>query len=604
MIQPRHRLLDIWRSILSCSTEGRNWVNPGRAGRNSISDAEQLVCLLYPAFKISDLGFSEPDAMEPDVHEVLSPLGDWAGVPKSLAGIIRDYLDMYTAENGTPVFPPGGSLRPLDPKAQASPEQSRLETVEAFSMAVTFSLSALAFVKSFAKKVRGEELAASLRGIHEALDRRLTHAMRGLLHSFAVDVFPVDSTRGDTLVLALGQRRQSRRALVDRLRSEMRPIRNGLRDLVPPSVAPGLVDEALLFECGWSWGPVRSDDNPLHLAEPVPSLYFTATAMDGIVDLFSPQTLRLGLLGREQQTLAQELHLRWELTQGYWTSLARFGGARWPLLQNMPWRTVESEESDYATLQVASVVVHNLMRQHGDDEFAPVDDLTPLAAVLEELAARGGITRRPSDRSRTVELHDPGELIPLPGSERHGPAMGWLMADYAPMLLKRMLQVARLTSDLPRRDRLMSVADELVDHLWRRRLSRGRAAGLWDAPGGVFGAREPHATAPSWYLTERVVEVLVVAATMVKAPPVRSPQLLETAGEKLREAEHLFAQETMSRPVGGSSPDEPLVRIEAALRRARDIVDSRPGTSAALVDEVLRELDGLALARSRAARGG
>jgi hypothetical protein len=269
----------------------------------------------------------------------------------------------------------------------------------------------------------------------------------------------------------------------------------------------------------------------------------------------------------------------------------------------MPWRTLESHESPYTTLQVASVVVHNLMRRHGDDEFARVDDLTPLAAVLEELAAHGGITRPPSDRAGTVELHDPGETVPLPGSEHLGPAMGWLMSDYAPMLLKRVLQVARLTSDLTRRDRLTSVAAELVDHLWRRRLSRGRAAGLWDAPGGVFGTGEPNPTTPSWYVTERVMEVLVVAATMVKAAPVRSPRLLEAAGEKLREAEHLFAQETMSRPVGAASPDSPLVRLETTLRQARDIVDSRPGTAEALADEVLRELHVLALARSRATRG-
>ncbi|GGT05797.1 SCO2524 family protein [Streptomyces chromofuscus] len=605
MIQPRRRLLDIWSSLLRCSLGDSGWVNPGRGGSNSISDAEQLVCLLYPAFKISGLGFSVPDATERDVQEALSPLGDWAGVPRGLAGIIDGFLETYSRDDGLPVFPPGGRLRALDPGAEPSPEQTRLETVEAYSMSVTLSLAALAFVKSFAKHVRGAELGTALRTTEEALDRRLTHAMRGLLESFAVDVFPEDSAMGNTLLRTLDQSRQSRGLLADRLRAELQPIRAGLRGLpLGSSGAPLLGDEALLFQCGWAWGPVRAgDDHPLRVADPVPSLHFTVAAMDGIVDFFSRQTLLLGLLSPEQQALAHALRLRWELTQSYWTTLARFGGARWPL-EDMPWRTSETEESDYATLQVASIVVHNLMRQHGVDDGAPVDDLTPMADVLQELAARGGITRRPSARGRTVELHDPGELLPLPGSERHGPVLGLLVSDYAPMLLKRMLQVAGLTQDLRQRDRLLSLADELTDHLWRRRLTRGPAAGLWDAPDAVYALPVPSPAAPSWHLTERVVEVLVVAATTVSSAPTRSVPLFETAGELLREAEHLFAQELMSRPVAGSPAATVLVRIEATLRRARDVVDSRPGVAVALASEALRELDGLALARTQASKGG
>ncbi|MER6979448.1 SCO2524 family protein, partial [Streptomyces carpinensis] len=556
IIQPRRGLLEIWGATVRCSLREGGWVNPGCDGSGSISDAEQLICLLYPAFKVKGLGFSEPDATERDVHEALAPLGGWETAPTALAEIIGRYLDTYSAQDGRPVFPAGGCLRPLERGAEPSPEQARLETVEAFSMAVTFSLSALAFVKSFAAHVRGARLTASLRETEAALDRRLTHAMRGLLASFCVDVFPADSAKGETLVRTLTQKRQPPGVLLDQLAGELGPVRAGLRGLpLPASVAPRLADEALLFQCGWSWGPVRADDDqPPNVADPVPSLYFTVTAMDGIVDLFSRQTLLRGLLSPEQHGLAHELQRRWELAQGYWTSLARFGGARWPL-QDMPWRTAESEESEYATLQVASVVVHNLMRRHDLDDVAPVDDLTPLADVLVELAARGGITRRPSARGRTAELHVPGELLALPGSERGGPALGRLVSDYAPMLLKRVLQVAGLTPDLRQRDRLLSVADELADHLWGRRLNRGPAADLWDVPGAAYGRPDPQPAKPSWYLTERVMEVLVVAATMVGRTPARSPLLSETAGELLREAEHLFAQELMSRPVEPGSPD-------------------------------------------------
>lgn len=606
MIQPRGRLLDVWSSLLRCSLDDGDWKNPGRDGSNSISDAEQLVCLLYPAFKIPGLEFSVPDATEPDVQETLSPLGDWTGSPRALVGIVQDYLATYSTADGVPVFPAGRRLRTHDEATEPSPEQAGLETVEAYSMSVTLSLSGLAFVKSFAKHVRGARLGTVLQATEEALNRRLTRAMHGLLESFAVDVFPSDSAMGDTLLRTLDQSRESPGVLADRLRAVLRPVRAGLRGLpLSASLAPRLGDEALLFQCGWAWGPVRSteDDRPPRVADPVPSLHFTVVAMDGIVDFFSRQTLLLGLLGPEQQALAHALRLRWELTQSYWTALARFGGARWPL-EDMPWRTGRTEESEYATLQVASIVVHNLMRQHGVDGVAPVDDLTPLADVLEELAARGGITRRPSARGGVVEIHEPGERRPLPGSERHGPALSWVVSDYSPMLLKRMLQAAGLTQDLRQRDRLLSLAGEITDHLWRRRLTRGPAAGLWDAPDAVYTLSRPAPAAPSWHLTERVVEVLVVAATTVSAPPARSVPLFETAGELLREADHLFAQELMSRPVAGSAAETVLVRIEATLRRARDVVDSRPGVAVALAGEALRELDGLALARARASRGG
>jgi hypothetical protein len=601
-------LLDVWRSILRCSLVGGEWTNTGRDGGNSISDAEQLVCLLYPAFKIPGLGISRPDATEPDVHEALSALGDWTGAPRAMAEIIAGYLARYSAADGRPVFPAGNYIRSLPPETTPTAQQTGLETVEAFSISITLSLSALAFVKEFAEHVRGQELSTMLRELEGALSRRLTHAMRGLLDSFTVDVFPEDSPQGDMLYHTINQRRQSRTALFERLRRDLQSTRAGLRGFprLPGHLDSLLEDESRLFQCGWSWGPVGDgtpDCSPA-AAGSVPSLYFTAVAMDGIVDLLSDQTLNRGLVAADQQRDAADLGMCWRLTQNYWTALARYGYGKWPL-EDIPWRTAGGEESDYTTLQVASVVVHGLMRYRGMGDMVLGDDLTPLVDVLEELAARGGITRRPVAGSRAWELHDPGLLVPLPGSERHGSPAGLLASDYAPMLLKRMLQVAGLAQDLHQRDRMLSAADELMDHLWQRRMTRGPAAGLWDAPGLVYAphtAKSP--TAPSWYLTERVVEVLVVAATTVNAPPARSPSLFATATELLREAEHLLAQEMMIRPVSGTSTDGLLGQLEITLRRARDVVELLPGVACVRAQQALRELDDLAHARSRAAGGG
>ncbi|MEU6848647.1 SCO2524 family protein [Actinacidiphila alni] len=611
IIQPRSLLLDIWRATLKCSLVDGEWTNTGRDGGGSISDAEQLVCLLYPAYKIPGLGIHRPDSTVPDVRDALEAFGDPVAVAKAVTTLIAGYLRRYTAPDGTPVFPAGGSLRPADAGERVTERQSALETVEAFSIAVTLSLSGLAFVKGFARHVRGPALTATLYELEEALSGRLTYAMRGLLDSFAVDVFPEDSPQGDTVYHTINQRRQQRTVLFDRLRRDLQPTRAGLREFrrLPRHVDSSLADESRLFQCGWSWGPVRTGDadrdrTAAATADPVPSPYFTAVAMDGIVDLLADQTLSLGLISAEQQSDAAALGTCWRLTQNYWTALARYGTGQWPL-KDMPWRTGVGEESDYSTLQVASVVVHSLMRYRGMGDIVLGDDLTPLVDVLEELAERGGITRRLVAGSRARELHEPGAAVPLPGSERYGPAAVWPAADYAPMLLKRMLQVAGLAQDLRQRDRLLTAADSLVEHLWQRRLNRGPASGLWDAPGLVYA---PHTTKsprePSWYMTERVMEVLVVAATTVNAAPARSDSLYEEAIEMLREAEHLLAQELMLRPAPEPEPRQQLGRIEQDLRRAREVVDTRPGVALARAAEALRLLDELAVARSDATGRG
>jgi hypothetical protein len=297
------------------------------------------------------------------------------------------------------------------------------------------------------------------------------------------------------------------------------------------------------------------------------------------------------------------LRQRWELTQKYWTALARFGSRKWPLA-DPPWRVAGERVSDYTTLHVASIVVHNLMRHRGVDDLRPAEDLTALANVLDDLAARAKITHRAEPGDRAVRLHSPGVLMPLHTSQQSGPCVGWLARDFAPMLHKRMLQVASLTPNMELRDRLMQSADDLFEHLWQRKFADRPAHGLWDDPRGVYGdeAGEP-ARRPSWYFTERVVEVLVVAATTVEAGPARSPHLAEHATDLLREAEHLLDQETMRRPADGTEVALHLTRIDAGLQRARAALADRPGAASALAIRALLDLDDLALAREQAEKG-
>ncbi|MGA4541756.1 SCO2524 family protein [Uniformispora flossi] len=598
---PRRRLLDIWKVLAARSAR------PGDEGpadaQDALYDTERLVCLLYPAMRMPALGFANPDTTGQDVLAALAPFGDHQAVPRVVTDICTAYFEAHTAADGRPLFT-GGPLRTLDPATAPSSAQMGLETVESFSQAVTLCLSVMTFVREFERHVRSARTRERLDNLRRAASRRLTYAMTALRDSFVAATFPLgsDAARAVFATVFPGgepDRRQVR-ALMDRLR----PIRSGLHGLGARACGPpGLDDEDLLFSCGWTWGRARPADapEPGRFADPVPSLYFTVAAMDGIVDLFSSRrTLLFGVLDDDQHALVQQLLARWELAQRFWSALARFGGT-WPL-QDIPWPGGD-DRSDYPSLHVASIVIHNLMRQGGADEVPPDFELGTLVTVLSELAARGKITRRAGPDDPAVALHTPGVTTPLPGAELLGPPLGWAVTEFAPSLLKRTLQLAALTRVMEERDTLLALADRLTEHVWNRRLDTGPAAGLWDAPGRVYATSPPSPAGLSWHMTERVVEVLVVAGSGIAADLAPSPRLAAVAADMLREADHLLAQEMLTRSAHAPAVDVELQLVGAVLRRARNQADRRPAVAIALASEALRRLDALCAAREEASRG-
>lgn len=599
---PRRQLLDLWK-LLAARIAGRfDPESDAWPSRDSLRDAEQLVCLLYPAMRMPALGFADPDTTSHEVLTTLAPLGDHKGLPRMVTEVCAEYFEAYTDE-GRPVFS-GGPVRALAPGASPASSQRGIETVEAFSIGVTLSLSVLAFVRESEKCVRAAAGVERLAALREAASTRLTHAMSALCESFVADVFPRDSAKGRTLLATVFPDGPASEHRIRELLGQLRPIRAGLDGLaVPGHAPPGLDDETALFSCGWSWGPVRSRGVGAagHPAAPEPSLYFTVAAMDGIVDLFSSRhTLLPGLLNRDQLALVQQLLLCWELAQRYWSVLARFGGTYRPL-RDIPWRG--EDESEYRTLHVASIVIHNLMRQGSPDEPPHHHDLGYLVGVLEELAARARITRRALPNDPALTLHSPGIVAPLRGSEQAGPQLGWEVTDFAPTLLKRTLQVAALSRNVEHRDAMLALADTLTTHLWARRLDAGPAAGLWDAPGGASPDGPGRPAGLSWRMTERVVEVLVVAATGIAADLAPSPGPAELAADLIREADHLYAREMLERATPTPATDAELHLIGAVLGRARDRAPRHPGVAAALALDALRRLDALGAAREQAARG-
>jgi len=435
--------------------------------------------------------------------------------------------------------------------------------------------------------------------------------MVGLLRSFTVNVFAPDSAPGSVLVRTINQHGAPSRVIVDERQKRLNEVRASIRDFI--SIGSGQTTELdnpnLLFEVGWSWGLVKDapeiqtieEIGPQRkgVAPETPFLYFTVNALDGIADLFSERTVVLGLLNEEQQRLAQALLLRWQLTQSYWSIISRFGEDRWPL-EDIPWRTTDEKESDYYSLLIASMVVQDLQRRGRGSDL----DLRRINRVLEELGEHGRIIRRAVLEDRALAFHSPGVVMNLVGSEELGPnRLRWIVPDYAALLLKRTIRVADQVRSTEQRDFLVALVDKIWEHLDSRRLSTGVARGLWDQPANHYEALTEYHEQPSWYYTERIVECLVGAADLVTGSPPRSARLADYALDLLNEAEHLFNAELLGGSAGaGMALRETLQRMQTDLVRAREVLTDRPGTSAELVGQVLRELDRLNVARRDAGR--
>lgn len=485
--------------------------------------------------------------------------------------------------------------------------------VDSFSMSITLCLATLGFLKVYETRTRRSDIREAIAELRQATSNRLTAAMVSLLRSFIVNVFDTDSSHGRTLSELLGQGRLSQRQVLNKFQNRFRPLRAAINESVflGIDVQERLKDENQLFECGWAWSMVK-DAPEVETSEPigpqpggvagaVPYLYFTVVALDGIQDLFSERTLTLGLLNTEQQKLAEALRLRWELTQQYWSRIARFNDDRWPL-EDIPWRTTgQNLESEYFSLSVAAILVHDLMRRRATD-----DDLTRTVGVMERLAERGRITSRMTREDPMIRLHDPGVTLPLQGSERLGPPLQWSMTDFSAQLLKRTVQLCTLSRNVASHDRLLRLAENIHDHMWRRRIRDGEGVGLWDNVHAAYPDAEIHKrrVPVSWSITERVTEVMVQAHEMYRQPPIRSLELTQLARALLSESAHLLGNEQMEpAPTDSGRHGMELRNIEVKLRRARSLVDEQPGTAYALTLDVLGQLDSLARAREAADRG-
>ncbi|MEV0897342.1 SCO2524 family protein [Actinoplanes sp. NPDC049802] len=624
-IEPRQHLLETWKATIQSSWRDGVWHWGGRDGSNSISDAEQLLCILLPATQVGPFALDRPNATAEAMLEALRPLGDEKTIPLNLVRIATEYFTRYV-DGDRPVFS-GGSYFKADEDAKVNEAQQSRDIVDSFAISVTLSLSTIGFVRIFRQSVTRMGLRRELRALERLASIRLTAAMVGLLRSFSTHVFEADDDPGQILLQTINKSGTPSKTVVNQFRTVLQETIASFNEvLIGSGQTEDLESANALFECGWSWGIVRdapaveleyksasrekdataatgsTDDEvedigpqPDGVAENKPYLYFTVVAVDAIEDLFSERTRVLGLLNEEQQRLSRALQLRWDLTLTYWATVATFGGGPvWPL-EDPPWQTTDGLRSEYYTLLVTSIVVKDLVRKRGSDTR-----LARIGAVLADLANEARVTRKHRPGDSGIKLHSPGLRVSLEGSAEDSAddtTAIWFVGEFASLLLQRCIAIAGLLSDVEERARLLRLADRVWDHLSRRRLQESHHRRLWDQPTLVF-EELPEYDKPSWYYTERVVAGLVSAANLLSEEPLVNDRLVVRAFDLLYEAEHLYDMELMRGSADASlEVMDVLTEIRAKLERSRSIARTRPGAASALVNWVLMELDGLEAVR-------
>ncbi|MFF0536577.1 SCO2524 family protein [Streptomyces coelicoflavus] len=616
-IKPRQHLLSMWQALARHSFREGVWSWDEPDGCSSVADAERLLCLLYPATEIAAFRLDAPDTTQPDVTAALRDMGDATDIPVKLVDVLGQFMERHR-RGGAPAFGGGHLFASADPARELTEEQREVDIVDSYSMSVSLCLATLGFLKVYRGKTGRQGVLDHIDDLQRATSARLTAALVGLLRSFTVHVVDISSDEGRALARLLGRNRYSGRQVVERFQHRFKSLRAQITESVALGLDADVRDELRnpnrMFECGWAWGAVRGAPQvpldpesadavgvqPPGIAHPVPCLHFTVVALDGIVDLLSDHTLVLGLLNPEQQKLADGIRLRWEITQQYWSTVARFEDDAWPL-EDIPWRTtVPQSESEYFSLTVVSIVVHDMMRRRTTDH-----DLSRLVRVMERLAERGRITGGTGRDDPAIGLHNPGVTMPLLGSEALGPAMTWVMGDFSTQLLKRSVQLCSLSPNTASEEQLLKLAESVLDHVWNRRIEQGEAVGLWDDVRAVHPESPGRTRKLSWSITERVAECMVAAHGVYAQPPIRSVQLSAPAREAISEAAHLLGKEQEDHPAPGPRTPQGqwISGVEADLRRARALVDRQPGTALALALDVLARLDTLVRARSAEREG-
>lgn len=596
----------------------------GEGGRNSVMDAEALLCFLQPQGSLDSFsvrsGFGSHGLVTDIINQTIRPSVDLGATLDEdaitiIIDLVSDYLE-HNRRNERPVFEAKTYLDP-PPGVSAEPSVKALDIVDSYTMSVSVCLHVLYLMgRSGWGSTTNAHLEERCAAACKLASERLTYAMEGLCRSFAYTEVSISKWEKATLIPWPKDDKD-----IDIIRQRLQRLNIRTND-----------NQA--FECGWSWGlhsqsemwEIPASTMPQYadaVANPEPYLYFTLNAMDGIDDLFREWVQTEEILSPEQLRLAARLRNLSNLTGRYWAAIA-FGSSkaqsgRWAL-EAIPWRTADGIASPQWSLYVYGLALREHLAQR---RATTPSELVRLIAILEELAERGRLIRQPVDnllprdvlnklkqpdengedsdpwlltkakRDPALSLHWPGLELTLMDRENI-PIYTVPIYDFAPQLLKRAGILLKNTSDLDLRERLRALIDTVWDeHLnHRSNLESIEQKGVpkyWDFPEKAYSAiakfdaasllYEPPRDAAqqrservtSWYITQRVTEAMVALSLAIEK---RHRVRLTTIEVYVRElSDHLANDIDRLIARSGSSAHEGLQVLRTKANAVRNELD-------------------------------
>ena len=502
-IQPRQHLLDIWRATAraSYSPDSGDWLWGGREPANSISDAEQLLCIMLPATEIPRFRLDRPNQADEEVIRSLRLLGDAVDIPRLMVRVMIDYLEKYTRPNGSPDFSGGSYFSPADADDKPTDEQSTSTWWRASPRR-----SASCWPPSVSSRCSGPRWNGSTSAATSTSSRAWPTATVGRHGRYGPQLHH-QRLRHD-----VGQRpgpaahgqpgRRNPRRVTEELQESLQDIAAGLRDLnVGIEQVKDLDRPGRLFECGWSWGITKGAPE-VDVVDRAgrPARRLRAWTRRTCTSRWWPWTPSpscspsapavLGLLNEEQQRLARRA------ADAVGPDPAVLG-ARSPSFGSAAgrWRTSRGAPSTASSpttsrLLVTSIAARDLAVRRDTDA-----DLGRARPGPDRAGQPGPHhpARRSSDDPAGPPCTTRASPIDARGhARRSGPQLSWVAADFAPLLLKRAIRVAepdqRHRAARPSCSRWPTTSGTTCAE--RRIERRPRRSDLWDQP----GARLPRVT--------------------------------------------------------------------------------------------------------------
>ena len=511
---------------------GRLFVDQRNPDRNSVMDAEALMCFLLPQAGVDIFDLRDGPEKRGVVVDIINGIFRGsktttnqkleAPAIEAIVGIAQDFLETNRLGD-TPTFY-GGSYLDATEKCPKEFADGKIAIVDSYTMSITTCLQLINLCgkSAWGNAKNGEKICSACEGIVDLAKVRLEAALEGLCRTFCRNELTTAEWEDETLIPWPEED------------SNLKKIQVRLNEL-------GLAtSENMAFECGWSWGnhtgiwtlpgnpsgttdskPDDDRDDEPRLATPEPYLYFTLNTIDGIEDLFDEWVQTEEILSPRQLMLAARLRNLADLSARYWATIAYspsiFNPDTWAL-EILPWRTADGDASIQWSLYVFGLLLRDIITRK---RSTTPHELERLVDVLEELAQQGRLTRPPvnvpisnafekkvpredyhdATRDPGLSLHWPGTQLALQAPDKTT-YFTLPIYDFAPQLLKRAALLLGNTAEPEIRHRLRSLVDSVWDlHIEKRsRLAlKGGEQGhradhnFWDFPSNPYASFAPYA---------------------------------------------------------------------------------------------------------------